>query len=237
MSITEHSGSKHDWIPLTKSAQGIYLAAIIDPKNPCYNTAEIMECPPETNLDYLREAFIQLYRENEGFRVQTRVQTGRPEQRVMPLDEFLTNLEVLPVISLPTQEKTEEQNPVPATVRDWASELIREPLITDAGVTVRSAVTYYGGKLWVYHSFSHVVADGFAVFNALSRVAAIYRALSAGKPLPTVKRASLMELLRADHAAEHAREEDLALWKYLANPIHRWQHEVHHRHHRPCVRY
>ena len=80
MSITEHSGSKHDWIPLTKSAQGIYLAAIIDPKNPCYNTAEIMECPPETNLDYLREAFIQLYRENEGFRVQTRVQTGRPEQ-------------------------------------------------------------------------------------------------------------------------------------------------------------
>ena len=71
MSITEHSGSKHDWIPLTKSAQGIYLAAIIDPKNPCYNTAEIMECPPETNLDYLREAFIQLYRENEGFRVQT----------------------------------------------------------------------------------------------------------------------------------------------------------------------
>ena len=104
MSITEHSGSKHDWIPLTKSAQGIYLAAIIDPKNPCYNTAEIMECPPETNLDYLREAFIQLYRENEGFRVQTRVQTGCPEQRVMPLDEFLTNLEVLPVISLPTQE-------------------------------------------------------------------------------------------------------------------------------------
>ena len=36
--------------------------------------------------------------------------------------------------------------------------------------------------------------------------------MSAGKPLPTVKRASLMELLQADHAAEHAREEDLALW-------------------------
>ena len=212
MSITEHSGSKHDWIPLTKSAQGIYLAAIIDPKNPCYNTAEIMECPPETNLDYLREAFIQLYRENEGFRVQTRVQTGRPEQRVMPLDEFLTNLEVLPVISLQIQEETEEQNPIPAAVRGWASELISEPLRTDAGVTVRSAATYYGGKLWVYHSFSHVVADGFAAFNGLSRVAAIYRALSAEKPLPTVKRVSLMELLRADHAAEHAREEDLALW-------------------------
>ena len=189
MSITEHSGSKHDWIPLTKSAQGIYLAAIIDPKNPCYNTAEIMECPPETNLDYLREAFIQLYRENEGFRVQTCVQTGRPEQRVVPLDEFLTNLEVLPVISLPTQEETEEQNPVPAAVRGWASELISETLRTDAGVTVRSAATYYGGKLWVYHSFSHVVADGFAAFNGLSRVAAIYRALSAEKPLPTVKRA------------------------------------------------
>lgn len=111
MSITEHSGPKHDWIPLTKSAQGIYLAAIIDPKNPCYNTAEIMECPSETNLDYLREAFIQLYRENEGFRVQTRVQSGRPEQRVIPLDEFLTNLEVLPVISSRFRKKRKNRIP------------------------------------------------------------------------------------------------------------------------------
>ena len=79
--------------------------------------------------------------------MQTCVQTGRPEQRVVPLNEFLTNLEVLPVISLPTQEETEEQNPVPAAVRGWASELISETLRTDAGVTVRSAATYYGVTL------------------------------------------------------------------------------------------
>ena len=213
MSITEHSVPQSgDWIPLTKSARGIYLAAVIDPTNPCYNTAELIECPAETNLEYLREAFVQLYRENEGLRVQTRVRGGRTEQRVVPLDEFLADLEILPVSSLPTTEEPVDQNSVPAAVQYWASQLIAEPLNTDKGMTVRSAAAYCEGKLWAYHSFSHVVADGFAAFNGLSRVAALYRALSAGKPIPVVKRTSLTELLEADRNAAQASEDDQTYW-------------------------
>ena len=78
---------------------------------------------------------------------------------------------------------------------------------------MRSAVVRYGGFLWVYHSFSHVVADGFAAFNGLSRVAAIYRALSAGQPVPATRRMSLQQLLDADDAASTAREEDVAFWE------------------------
>ncbi|MFW7404734.1 MAG: condensation domain-containing protein, partial [Rothia mucilaginosa] len=171
-------------------------------------------------------AFEQLYRENEGFRVRTRIADGAASQQILTEEAFLAGIDLLvdegelsgtaeageenasdlPESALPDSD-------LPAPVRAWARRLLAQPLATDEGVTVRSAVVRYGGFLWVYHSFSHVVADGFAAFNGLSRVAAIYRALSAGQPVPATRRMSLQQLLDADDAASAARDEDVAFWE------------------------
>lgn len=214
------------WLPLTTNARGIYFAAAIDPTNPCYNTAEVLQCPADTDLDLLREALVQLYRENEGFRVRTRIADGAASQQILPLEAFLAGIDLLVDEGeleegelSDTAEAGEENasdlpgSDLPAPVRAWAQRLLAQPLTTDEGVTVRSAVARYGGFLWVYHSFSHVVADGFAAFNGLSRVAAIYRALSAGQPVPATRRMSLQQLLDADDAASTARDEDVAFWE------------------------
>ena len=219
------------WLPLTANARGIYFAAAIDPTNPCDNTAEVLQCPADTDLALLREAFEQLYRENEGFRVRTRIADGAASQQILPEEAFLAGIDLLVDGGELEEGKLdgsaeagEEPNSappwsalpepaLPAPVRDWAQRLLAQPLTTDEGVTVRSAVARYGGFLWVYHSFSHVVADGFAAFNSLSRVAAIYRALSAGQPVPATRRMSLQQLLDADDAASSARDEDLAFWE------------------------
>lgn len=229
------------WLPLTANARGIYFAAAIDPTNPCYNTAEVLQCPADIDLALLREALVQLYRENEGFRVRTRIADGAASQQILTEEAFLAGIDLLvdggeleegeldggeleerelsgtagageenaselPESALPDSD-------LPAPVRAWAQRLLAQPLTTDEGVTVRSAVARYGGFLWVYHSFSHVVADGFAAFNGLSRVAAIYRALSAGQPVPATRRMSLQQLLDADDAASTARDEDVAFWE------------------------
>lgn len=224
------------WLPLTANARGIYFAAAIDPTNPCYNTAEVLQCPADTDLALLREALVQLYRENEGFRVRTRIADGAASQQILPEEAFLASIDLLvdegeldggelddgelsgtaeageknaselPESALPDSD-------LPAPVRAWAQRLLAQPLATDEGVTVRSAVVRYGGFLWVYHSFSHVVADGFTAFNGLSRVAAIYRALSAGQSVPATRRMSLQQLLDADDAASSARDEDVAFWE------------------------
>ncbi len=219
------------WLPLTTNARGIYFAAAIDPENPCYNTAEVLQCPADTDLALLREALVQLYRENEGFRVRTRIADGAASQQILPLEAFLAGIDLLVddgeleegelsgtaeageenASNLP--ESALPDSDLPAPVRAWAQRLLAQPLATDEGVTVRSAVVRYGGFLWVYHSFSHVVADGFAAFNGLSRVAAIYRALSAGQPVPATRRMSLQQLLDADDAASAARDEDVAFWQ------------------------
>lgn len=204
------------WLPLTANARGIYFAAAIDPTNPCYNTAEVLQCPADTDLALLREAFEQLYRENEGFRVRTRIADGAASQQILTEEAFLAGIDLLVdggELEEPAEAGESQEPELPAPVRAWAQRLLAQPLATDAGVTVRSAVARYGGFLWVYHSFSHVVADGFAAFNGLSRVAAIYRALSAGQPVPATRRLSLQQLLDADEAASSARDEDLAFWE------------------------
>lgn len=224
------------WLPLTANARGIYFAAAIDPTNPCYNTAEVLQCPADTDLSLLREAFEQLYRENEGFRVRTRIADGAASQQILTEEAFLAGIDLLVDGGELEEGELEEgelsgtaeageknaselpesalpDSDLPAPVRAWAQRLLAQPLATDEGVTVRSAVVRYGGFLWVYHSFSHVVADGFAAFNGLSRVAAIYRALSAGQPVPATRRMSLQQLLDADDAASTARDEDVAFWE------------------------
>lgn len=219
------------WLPLTANARGIYFAAAIDPENPCYNTAEVLQCPADTDLSLLREAFERLYRENEGFRVRTRIADGAASQQILTEEEFLAGIDLLVDEGELEEGKLdgsaeagEEPNSappgsalpepaLPAPVRAWAQRLLAQPLATDEGVTVRSVAVRYGGFLWVYHSFSHVVADGFAAFNGLSRVAAIYRALSAGQPVPATRRMSLQQLLEADDAASTARDEDLTFWE------------------------
>lgn len=218
--------TKDPWLPLTTNARGIYFAAAIDPENPCYNTAEVLQCPADTDVTLLREALVQLYRENEGFRVRTRIADGAASQQILPLEAFLSGIDLL--VDGGELEEGElngtaeagesdtsdlPDSVLPAPVRAWAQRLLAQPLTTDAGVTVRSALARYGGFLWVYHSFSHVVADGFAAFNGLSRVAAIYRALSAGQPVPPTRRMSLQQLLDADEAASATRDEDLAFWQ------------------------
>lgn len=221
----QHSADS-PWLPLTTNARGIYFAAAIDPTNPCYNTAEVLQCPADTDLALLREALVQLYRENEGFRVGTRIADGAASQQILPLEAFLAGIDLLVDEGelSDTAEAGEENasdlpesalpdSDLPAPVRAWAQRLLAQPLATDEGVTVRSAVACYGGFLWVYHSFSHVVADGFAAFNGLSRVAAIYRALSAGQSVPATRRMSLQQLLDADDAASTARDEDVAFWE------------------------
>ena len=208
----QHSADS-PWLPLTTNARGIYFAAAIDPTNPCYNTAEVLQCPADTDLDLLREALVQLYRENEGFRVRTRIADGAASQQILPLEAFLAGIDLLVDGGELEDEGELNASDLPAPVRAWAQRLLAQPLTTDEGVTVRSAVVRYGGFLWVYHSFSHVVADGFAAFNGLSRVAAIYRALSAGQPVPATRRMSLQQLLDADDAASTARDEDVAFWE------------------------
>ena len=46
-------------------------------------------------MTLLREALVQLYRENEGFRVRTRIADGAASQQILPLEAFLLGIDLL----------------------------------------------------------------------------------------------------------------------------------------------
>ncbi|MFW0178404.1 amino acid adenylation domain-containing protein [Rothia sp. P7208] len=217
------SSPQDQWLPLISSARGIFFAQELDPENPCYNTAEVLECPEEMDIQLLRQGLQQVYQENESFRVQLRVFDGKPQQRLISLDDFVEINPLFPIVELSQesgQDLDEEyvhgHSSLPAPVARWALQLMRLPLDLAAGQTVRSQGILWQGRLWLVHIFHHSVADGFAVFNALSRVLSIYRTLRQGQPIPTIRRGSLKSLLDADEQAHSIQQLQYNFW--ASNP-------------------
>ncbi|MFW0109930.1 amino acid adenylation domain-containing protein [Rothia sp. P13129] len=218
------SSPQEQWLPLLSSARGIFFAQELDPENPCYNTAEVLECPEEMDIQLLRQGLQQVYQENESFRVQLRAFDGKPQQRLISLEDFVDINPLFPIVELSqehdqnlSEEYIQGHSSLPSPVARWALELMRRPLDLGSGQTVRSQGILWQGRLWLVHIFHHSVADGFAVFNALGRVLSIYRALKQGQPIPEVKRGSLRSLLEADAQSHAIEQEQQNFWE--SNPM------------------
>lgn len=201
-------------LPLTSSARGIFFAHQLDPTNPCYNTAEVLETGEEINPELMRAALEQVYTENEGLRVRSFTPGAEPAWEPLAIEDFRRLNPAFPEFIVGGNSgRALAGGILPATVRAWAEELTSQPLDISAGQTVRSALTRWGGRLWFYHSVHHLVADGFAAFNALGRVSAIYRQLEAGQQASIQPRSSLAELVEADTLAQQLAADQQAEWQ------------------------
>ena len=67
---------EHPWHPITEAARGIYMAARLDPENPCYTTAECVQLPAAPDVAALERALRLVYAENPGFRVRCAERDG-----------------------------------------------------------------------------------------------------------------------------------------------------------------
>ena len=206
---------EHPWHPITEAARGIYMAARLDPENPCYTTAECVELPAAPDVAALGRALRLVYAENPGFRVRCAERDGRVLWREIPLERFLDGVEVLRPVTLPAPEAAgdqtdgEREEAIRETVLAWCSEQLRHPLEALSGQTVRSALIECGGRFFLLHCFHHLVADGFAAFDALRRLGRVYGQILNGQdPVPS-QRPGLAELAAQDAddvpvRAEHA---------------------------------
>ena len=206
---------EHPWHPITEAARGIYMAARLDPENPCYTTAECVQLPAAPDVAALERALRLVYAENPGFRVRCAERDGRVLWREIPLERFLDGVEVLRPVTLPAPEAAgdqtdgEREEAIRETVLAWCSEQLRHPLEALSGQTVRSALIECGGRFFLLHCFHHLVADGFAAFDALRRLGRVYGQILNGQdPVPS-QRPGLAELAAQDAddvpvRAEHA---------------------------------
>ncbi|WP_129662026.1 non-ribosomal peptide synthetase [Rothia uropygialis] len=196
-----------EWFPLTDAALGIGFAATLDPANPCYNTAECIEFPTSVDNDALRAAIRTVYAENEGLRIRL-VQRGN-ELGAQPVDleEFARIVNIARVVRLDAPADRAEE-----AVLEWCSGTAGEPLDLAAGQTVDSAIIECGGRTWFYHCVHHLVADGFAAFDALRRAGQVYGRITAGDHPEPASRPGLAELRAQDAGDADRRAEDYEAW-------------------------
>lgn len=195
------------WYPLTDAARGIGFATRLVPDNPCYNTAECVEFTEPVDAEALRSALRTVYAENEGFRVELDQRGSELGWRPLDIDEFLRRVTVGRSIGL---EATPDE--ARRTVLDWCAETVGTALDVERGRTVDSAIIECGGRQWFYHCFHHLVADGFAAFDALRRVGQVYGRILEGEAPEPAHRPGLAELRAQDAADAERRTADLEAW-------------------------
>ncbi|MQW75278.1 amino acid adenylation domain-containing protein [Nocardioides sp. dk4132] len=176
------------WLPLTAAQRGLYFAHELDPANPCYTTAEVVEVAGELDPDLLEEALRGAYAEFEQLRTRYRTTPEGPQQQVVDRTGRV-NL----VVDLRAEADPE------AAAAAWMRADLARPMDLAGGDVVRSAVLRLGpARSWWYHAAHHVVLDGFGVVQLLRRVAERYTALADGVPLAALEEVPLAALVAGD---------------------------------------
>lgn len=194
------------WHPIPRSIRGIYFASHINAEQPVYNTAELVEFSGKVDINLLRRATATVYAENEALRTVFRVES-EVQWRALSVEEHLERITCVEDIQLGTQGDPK------VAVLNWAQHRVLQPLEVFNGGGVYSALVECQGSFWFFHEVHHLLADGFAAFDILRRIAEIYRTLSGGEELRKVNRTSLADLADADRSESARLPSDFAEWK------------------------
>ena len=138
----------------------MFFAHQLDPGNPAYTTAEVVELSGAVDAAALAQAIAAGYAEFEQLRVEFATTADGPRQRVRPIAP----------VELPVRE---------AADRDAATALIvaelARPLDLLAGEVTRTGLVLLAdGTSWWWHAAHHVVLDGYGAQQLLRRIAALY---------------------------------------------------------------
>lgn len=219
MGSTYGSGSR---LPLTAAQTGMWFSQELDPHNPLYQAAEVVELQGPVDERLLEQALRLAVDDTETLRV--RFETDR-EQGVWQV------VEPAPEWKLPSVDLSGEADPTAAAYAwMWQDmkrpvDLGRPPLFSFA--LLRTAKE----RFLLYLAMHHLILDGYGFSLFLPRVAEIYTALEAGTPLPPSRLGTLAQLLAEEadyHASDRlARDRDhwaaqLADWPTGATPAHRF---------------
>ena len=159
----------------------MFFAHQLDPGNPAYTTAEVVELSGAVDAAALAQAIAAGYAEFEQLRVEFATTADGPRQRVRPIAP----------VELPVRE---------AADRDAATALIgaelARPLDLLAGEVTRTGLVLLAdGTSWWWHAAHHVVLDGYGAQQLLRRIAALYDGAEPAEPI------ALADLVTEDHRA------------------------------------
>ncbi|MFH8371513.1 amino acid adenylation domain-containing protein [Streptomyces sp. NPDC018031] len=191
--------------PLSPAQSGIWYAQSLDPESPAYHCVQYLDIAGPVDVGTLVAAVEHTVLETDGLHVRFTERGGEPCQ--VPREPAAPQVAV--------RDLTAEADPF-ATALRWMRERLPVPFDLAAGQVCDFAVLRVSGDrtLW-FQRYHHLVTDGHT-FNLLARrVARVYGALAAGRPVPGSPFQSLGAALEEDarHRASTAFAVDRAYWR------------------------
>ncbi|MEU4119327.1 amino acid adenylation domain-containing protein [Kitasatospora sp. NPDC028055] len=186
-------------LPLSDAQREMWFAQQLDPGNPVFTMADVLELTGPLDHERLRAAWQRVQNRTECLRVRFAERDGLPVQIVEPPRE-----RPLPVLNL-----TGEPDPRAAAEAFLESEG-RRPSTLGPDAFAATLVLIGPELAWLYVRANHILVDGFS--RAL-----VYRRLAAEYDLPDAEPAvdpTLAELLaeERDYLASPAHQRDRAYW-------------------------
>jgi len=176
------------WLPLTPAQLGLFFAHQLDPANPAYTTAEVVELAGDVDADRLAAAVTAAYAQFEQLRVVFTVTPDGPRQRVLAVEP----------VRMPPVAVADD-----AAARGWLGGELARPFDLLAGDVARTGLLRLAdGTRWWWHAAHHVVVDGYGAQQLLRRVAELYDGAS---PVAAIPLATLV-------AEDHRAPESVAYW-------------------------
>ncbi|MFE6489855.1 condensation domain-containing protein, partial [Streptomyces sp. NPDC057757] len=186
-------------LPLSDAQREMWFAQQLDPGNPVFTMADLLELTGPLDHERLRAAWQRVLNRTECLRVRFAERDGLPVQIVEPPRE-----RPLPVLDL-----IGEADPLAAAETFLESEGHRQSTLGPDAFA--ATLVLIGPELaWLYVRANHILVDGFS--RAL-----VYRRLAAEYDLPDAEPAldpTLAELLaeERDYLASPAHQRDRAYW-------------------------
>ncbi|UDY24268.1 non-ribosomal peptide synthetase [Nocardioides sp. Kera G14] len=175
-----------DRLPLTAAQRGLFFAHQLDPSNPCYTTAEVVEFSGRLDAERLAAAVSGAYAEFEQLRVELTLTPEGPQQQVRAAGPV-----EVPVVECASVELAEE----------WMRTELARPLDLLGGELTRTALLRLPETDWWFHAAHHVVLDGYGVQQLFRRVAELYGGAEVGPVRATLADVIATEAVTDDPAA------------------------------------
>jgi amino acid adenylation domain-containing protein len=163
-------------LPLSFAQARLWFLDQLEPNSPFYNIPAAVQVTGPLDVEALRASLDEIVRRHEALRTTFATVDGRPVQRIA--DELQVPFTLVDLSELPEAEREEE-------IRTRAVAEAQRPFDLSQGPLLRvSVLRASAAKHVCLLTMHHVVSDGWSMGVFIRELAALYQAISAGRPSP-----------------------------------------------------
>ncbi len=191
-------------LALTAAQRGIWLGQALDPQNPTYWTAELVELEGELDERLFHSAVCRVLQESTALFARFDSASAELVQRIVPHG-----------VELPLHDFSAEEAPE-AALREWIAADLETPADLAHGPLFRTALLRAAATrhFW-YLCVHHIALDGYGYSLLQRRVARAYESLRRGVPIDGAALPALAAWINEEQAYRSSRsfERDRAFWR------------------------